>query len=107
MVGTGGDVQEDHDRRSYTVLPTPLIVHGDGQSWKRVVVGSGSRLRAITGTAANDVWTVGEEGTVLHWNGEDWSSVKSGTEANLLAVAKAADGAVWIGGEGGLLRRLP
>jgi len=107
LVGTGGDVLESPDRRSSTILPTPLIVHGDGQSWRRVVVGSGSRLRAITGTAANDVWTVGEEGTVLHWNGEDWSSVKSGTEANLLAVAKTVDGAVWIGGEGGLLRRLP
>jgi len=55
LVGTGGDVLESPDRRSSTILPTPLIVHGDGQSWKRVVVGSGSRLRAITGTAANDV----------------------------------------------------
>jgi hypothetical protein len=107
LVGTGGDVQESYDRRSSTVLPTPLIVHGDGRDWKRVVVGLGSRLRAITGTAANDVWTVGEEGTVLHWNGNEWSSIKSGTEANLLAVAKAADGSVWIGGEGGFLRRLP
>ena len=72
-----------------------------------MVVGNGSRLRAITGTAANDVWTVGEEGTVLHWNGDEWSTVRSGTEENLLAVAKTPDGSVWIGGERGTLRRLP
>jgi hypothetical protein len=105
LVGTGGDVQQ-LDRNSYKVLPTPYVLHWDGKIWKRVDTFGGAALRAITGTAANDAWAVGDEGTVLHWNGTDWMSVRSGTDEDLLAVARTPDGAVWVGGAHGTLRRI-
>src|SRR4029079_11559151 len=88
------------------VEPTPYILRWDGRSWKRNKVAGGAPLRAITGTAANDVWTVGDRGTVLRWDEKTWSSVPSGTEADLLAVAKTKDGTVWIGGGNGRRQRL-
>ena len=95
------------EKNSYHLLPTPLILHGDGLTWKRVKIAGGAPLRAITGTAANDVWAVGDGGTVVRWNGKAWASVPSGTTADLLAVTKAPGGSVWIGGVRGILRRLP
>jgi len=109
LVGTGGDAgPSERYGQGYTrqVAPTPYILHWDGKSWKRNKVAQGGPLRAITGTGANDVWTVGDHGTVLHWNGKAWASVPSGTEADLRAVAKAKDGWVWIGGVGGTLQRI-
>ena len=109
LVGTGGDAGPSERYGQGTtrhVEPTPYILHWDGKSWKRNKVAGGGPLRAITGTGANDVWTVGDRGTVLRWNGKTWSPVPSGTEADLLAVAKTKDGTVWIGGAGGTLQRL-
>ena len=109
LVGTGGDAgPAERYGQGYTrrVEPTPYILRWDGKSWKRNKVAGGAPLRAITGTAANDVWTVGDRGTVLRWDGKTWSSVPSGTEADLLAVAKTKDGTVWIGGVNGTLQRL-
>jgi hypothetical protein len=109
LVGTGGDVgpTEVRGQGYYTpIAPTPYILHWDGKSWKRNRVSEGGPLRAIMGTAANDVWTVGDHGTVLRWNGHAWSSVPSGTEADLLAVAPTHDGWAWIGGANGTLQRV-
>lgn len=41
--------------------------------WERVESGtSGLWLRDIWGASADDVWAVGENGTVLHWDGLSW-----------------------------------
>ncbi len=105
LVGTGGDT-DSSQTNGYRPLPTPFILHGDGKVWKRMKTAGGAPLNAITGTAANDVWTVGEKGTVFHWNGARWSLVPSGTEETLLAVAKTPDGIVWVGGVHGTLKRI-
>ncbi len=30
-------------------------------------------LYGVWGAAPDDVWAVGDHGTVIHWNGSDWS----------------------------------
>lgn len=63
----------------------------------------GNTLRAVHGTAHDDVWTVGEGGVVLWWGGEAWTSTPSGTTATLRSVWAAARNDAWIAGDQGTL----
>jgi len=60
-------------------------------------------LRSVWGTASNDVWAVGDGGTILHFNGTTWVRVNSGTSSNLRAVWGVAPKRVWAVGEKGTL----
>jgi hypothetical protein len=51
-----------------------VILHYDGASWTETRYGSrGLHLKAIWGTGANDIFTVGDDGTVLHFDGNVWT----------------------------------
>ncbi len=39
----------------------------------------GNTLNGVWGSGANDVWAVGNGGTILHWSGGAWVSVPSGS----------------------------
>lgn len=71
------------------------VQHWDGKSWTSVPVPAASDLRAVHGTAWNDVWAVGSEGTALHWNGGGWASVQTGTNATLRGVWGSTASDVW------------
>jgi pyruvate/2-oxoglutarate dehydrogenase complex dihydrolipoamide acyltransferase (E2) component len=43
-------------------------------------------LNRVRGTAADDVWAVGDGGTILHWDGIEWSEQASGTPNDLDGV---------------------
>jgi N-acetylneuraminic acid mutarotase len=93
--------------------PLTLIEQWDGSNWNIVPspnVGTiGSTLFSISGTAANDVWTVGaynlnnQTGTlqtlIEHWDGTTWtvtSSPNEGTADNILyAVTAVSTREVW------------
>lgn len=50
--------------------------------WCRVVMPNDrAALYGIWGSAANDVWAVGSNGTILHWNGTAWSEQRLLTDA--------------------------
>jgi len=49
-------------------------------------------LRAVDGRALDDVWAVGDGGTVLHWDGISWKAVASAPNDDYRAVAATADG---------------
>lgn len=65
----------------------PLALHWDGNEWNIVPVKVGNglsseRLTAISGSAANDIWAVGDGkgiftnqtfARILHWDGSRWS----------------------------------
>ena len=61
------------------------------------------RLDGIWGTSADDVWAVGQAGTVLHWDGLSWTSVDSPTDNSLLAVFGLSADDVWAVGTVGTL----
>jgi hypothetical protein len=59
--------------------------------------------RAIAGTAANDIWLVGEKGCVAHFDGAEWSEVPSGFEERLNGVWAATPSCAWAIGVGGTI----
>ncbi len=61
-------------------------------------------LRGVWGSAANDVWAVGDGGTVLRWQGKAWSSrFTSGTSNALFSLWGSSSNNVWSVGAGGTI----
>lgn len=63
----------------------------------------GYSLHAVHGTASNDVWAVGDHGTVLWYGGEAWTLTPSGTQTDLRGVWAANRDDAWIVGDKGTL----
>ncbi|MFZ5470037.1 MAG: hypothetical protein ACOZIN_11435 [Myxococcota bacterium] len=83
-----------------------ILRRGQSQSWTREDAGTAQSLRGVWARSSDDVYAVGDLGTVLHWNGAAWSAQQSGTLNHLRAVGGLADGGVWaVGGTGTILRR--
>jgi len=71
----------------------------DGE-WNWVVPSvTGENLNAVHAISANDVWVVGEHGTILHWNGSSFSRVNSGTIVGLNDVFATSASDVWVAGD--------
>jgi hypothetical protein len=81
--------------------PVGTILHYDGTSWSSVSNALMANLRAIGGTSASDVWSVGD--AILHYDGTSWSSAPSGTSVRLLGVWGASASDVWAVGEAGTI----
>jgi hypothetical protein len=65
--------------------------------------GAGSLiLEGMHGTAEDDLYVVGTEGTVAHWNGSKWSRIKVMTNTNLWCVRCFEDRVV-MGGDNGII----
>lgn len=77
----------------------------EGPLWKKSETKVTTRLVALHGFAANDVWAVGDDGVALHFDGTQWTKVTSGTSQNLRAVWGATSSDVWVVGEGGIVLR--
>jgi hypothetical protein len=80
-------------------------IRWNGSSWSTVSSGTTNRLRAVTGTSANDVWAVGEKGTILRWTGSGgWQSTLTGYPSNdLNSVWSGSAIDAWaVGAAGGL-----
>jgi hypothetical protein len=110
---------------------TPLAMHWDGNAWSVVPIAVSSglsteRLTAVSGTASNDVWVVGQGkgfftnqtfAKIRHWDGTRWtlqvcyaasaSNPPAGYEgegapdAYFTGVAAAASNDVWAVGANG------
>lgn len=82
------------------------IEHWDGKTWNSggSVAGAGALLR-ITGSAPDDLWAVGLDGTVLRNRGGSWVKVPSGTTEVLWSVwSRAVEDAWAVGNAGTVLR---
>ncbi|MCB9664642.1 MAG: hypothetical protein H6732_11060 [Alphaproteobacteria bacterium] len=80
--------------------------------WVPVADGLDEALLSVTGSAADDVWTVGGDvgsgPAFLHWDGTTWSQVEVGSSGDLWWVWQAAPDDVWaVGAEGRILRHTP
>ena len=60
-------------------------------------------LRAIYVFNANNVWVVGNNGTIVYYNGSTWTTQTSGTTQQLNAVWGTAANSVWVVGSGGVI----
>ena len=62
-------------------------------------------LFAVFGTAADDVYAVGNKGAMLHFDGTDWSLTDMGVTAAIVDVWGPGDGTVYACGHNGRLWR--
>jgi len=53
----------------------------------------------VWGSAANDVWAVGNAGTVLHWDGTVWAPVTVSTTKDLHGIWGSGPNDIWAVGD--------
>lgn len=61
-------------------------------------------LASVWGSAADDVWTVGEG--LVHWDGVFWMDAVSPTAARINDVWGLSANEVWAAGDSGTILRL-
>ncbi len=59
----------------------------------------GNFLRGAWAAAPDDVWAVGDVGTVLHFNGRRWGNIPAPTRANLRGVFGTGPNDIWLVGD--------
>ncbi|MBX3268954.1 MAG: hypothetical protein KF729_01765 [Sandaracinaceae bacterium] len=69
------------------------------------IPGMTTTLRAVTGTSATDVWTVGDGGESHHWDGAAWTTVSTGSVSSLRGLWASSPTNVWAVGTGGAALR--
>lgn len=69
----------------------------DGWCWENPSP-AGDHLRAVWGFASDDVFAVGDGGTILHFDGHVWSPMRSPTDQHMLALWGSAPDDVFAGG---------
>ncbi|HVJ19954.1 MAG TPA: tetratricopeptide repeat protein [Polyangiaceae bacterium] len=80
------------------------FLHWDGTRWEEQRV-SVPGVRALSGTASNDVWAVGTWGRIFHYDGRNWAPSPSPAQRTLYEVHAAARDDVWALGDDGLIIR--
>lgn len=65
----------------------------------------GVALRGLSGSSADDVWAVGDGGTILRGDGARWRKVASPTPRALHGVALSGPAGGWAVGDGGTVLR--
>jgi hypothetical protein len=55
-------------------------------SWQTINTGNTNSLIAIWGSSANNVFAVGDVGTILQYNGNNWTAMNSGTTKTIWGV---------------------
>jgi len=89
-----------------TEAGTPLILHWNGRTWRRMagaVLSGGGTLTGVAAISTRDAWAVGAAngGAVLleRWNGRSWKRIRSPVSRGALTgVAAASAGDAWAVG---------
>ena len=74
------------------------VMYCDGKEWTHVETGVDADLFSIWGSASNNIFAVGESGTILHYDGSQWAQMTSGTTFDLRGVWGTSEGAVYAVG---------
>jgi hypothetical protein len=70
-------------------------------AWKTVESNTEKTLWSIWGTKENNIWAVGDEGTIIHYDGTRWVNQKYDTECSLRDIQGYDENDVWaVGGLG-------
>jgi hypothetical protein len=86
---------------AYAIHPT-TVVSSDGWAWQNPLP-QGNDLRGISGRSGDDIFAVGEAGTIMHYNGATWTPMLSGTTEDLYAVTTMTSSDVFAAGDGGVI----
>jgi hypothetical protein len=64
-----------------------LPIHGDGNNWTmydlRTTVNPNLSLSKAWGISSNNIYFVGNNGSIAHWDGSSWKKIESGTTTNI------------------------
>ncbi len=63
-----------------------LFAIGCNGGWYAWPAPSAAAVHSLWGQSKNDIWAVGDAGTITHWDGTAWSTATSGSTDNLLGV---------------------
>jgi hypothetical protein len=86
--------------------PAPVILYYDGTDWtdQTPTVDIAGALFKVWGASANDVYAVGQGGTILHYDGSEWTAEDSGTTSTFFTVHGQAGGEIYaVGGPPALI----
>ena len=85
--------------------PGGVILHYDGDEWSTPMPGEFiPALHGVWGTAGNNVFAVGADGTILHYDGHSWSTpMPSGTPAFLRGIWGRSASDIFVVGDGGTI----
>ncbi len=83
----------------FFLLPTA----GFGQTWYRTNTGTKEDLNDTWGTDEDNIWVVGNNGTILNFNGIRWQQHRSGTTSNLYGIWGDNEDDIWAVGDGGTI----
>jgi hypothetical protein len=75
------------------------VMSADRKGWMDRTAEPPLELAAMSGTSDDDLWAVGERGTILHRTSAGWKRVPSGTTLNLSSVWARAPNDVWVASE--------
>lgn len=89
------------DHVTVNVKTTPASCSSHDFCWQNPLP-QGNALLSIWGTDDNNVWAVGDAGTVLKWDGKAWTAQSLMTNASLSAVWGTDAKNVWVVGGGGM-----
>ena len=85
-----------------------VILRFDGTAWSKVPAPEALDVAyfKVWGSAADDVWIVGQQGVTLHFDGAAWTRVTTPTRSTLLTVSGRSKAEVWaVGGPPAVLLR--
>ena len=64
---------------------------------------NGQAVAGLWGIDKDNIWAVGELGTILKWNGAAWVTQNSGSNHWLYGMFGSPSGDVWAVGDGGAI----
>ena len=77
----------------------------DGTAWTAQTSGTTAYLRGIWGSAANNLYAIGELGVILRYDGTAWSPVSTGTTLGLNGIGGSSGSDIWVVGNNGAILR--
>jgi hypothetical protein len=83
-----------------------VAAHWDGSAWSSYPTDGAGPLWGMWESTKDDVWAVGDFGTVVHWNGTIWSPSMTATQASLNSVWSSSvvdDNDIWAAGANGTI----
>ncbi|WP_146650950.1 sialidase family protein [Labilithrix luteola] len=100
----GPDYSTTHGK-SYRGVPSSDPDGGFELTWTEVDTQSNAILHGVWGSGKDDVWAVGEYGTIRHRSAGDprWSVVPSPTDRHLYAIWGSGPNDVWVVGDYGTI----
>jgi len=80
------------------------IVHGSGAAFTATTSPIAFTVRGLWGSADDDMFAVGDNGTVIHWDGVAWTQMQAST-STLNAIAGSRADEIFAVGDGGTISR--